>query len=155
TTPPRRARGRGQVLIRVERAVTRVPAAGFRVGPPKASAGVRVVAMPPHASRAIPDHLDEHAQPGPDGLLVPARSGQHLAESTFVDYWYPARAAAGRDDTPWHALRHFGLTRYALTGATLAEIQARAGHSTHLAAMRYQHTAGRDAELAARMGASD
>ena len=139
------------VLIRVERAVTRVPGEGFRVGPPKTSAGVRVVAMPPKVSRVILDHVDRHAQPGPDGLLFPARSGGHLAESTFVDYWYPARAAAGREDMPWHALRHFGLTRYALTGATLAEIQARAGHSTHLAAMRYQHTSGRDAELAARM----
>jgi integrase len=52
---------------------------------------------------------------------------------------------------PWHALRHFGLTAYAQTGATLAEIQARAGHSTVHAAMRYQHAADRDAELAVRM----
>jgi integrase len=139
------------VLIRVERAVTRVPGMGFHVGPPKSAAGVRVITMPPQVSRVILNHLDYYAAPGEGGLLFPARNGGHLAESTFIRSWYPARAAAGREDMPWHALRHFGLTRYAQTGATLAEIQARAGHSTHIAAMRYQHTAGRDAELTARM----
>jgi site-specific recombinase XerD len=52
---------------------------------------------------------------------------------------------------PFHALRHFGATRFAQTGATLKEIQERIGHSTVTAAMRYQHTAGRDLELAKRM----
>jgi hypothetical protein len=38
----------------------------------------------------------------------------------------------------------------AATGATLAELMARAGHSTPTAAMRYQHAAaGRDHEIAA------
>lgn len=139
------------VLIRIERAVTRVPGNGFHVGPPKSEAGVRVVAMPPQTRQAIIDHLDRYAQPGPDGLLFPARNGGHLAESTFTKSWYKARAAADRDDLPWHALRHFGGTRYAQTGATLREIMARLGHSSPRAALRYQHTAGRDTELAARM----
>ena len=38
----------------------------------------------------------------------------------------------------------------AATGATLAELMARFGHSTPQAAMRYQHAAaGRDREIAA------
>ena len=40
----------------------------------------------------------------------------------------------------------------AQTGATLAELMARLGHSTSVAAMRYQHAAaGRDAEIAAAL----
>jgi hypothetical protein len=40
----------------------------------------------------------------------------------------------------------------AATGATLAELMARLGHSTPGAAMRYQHAAkGRDAEIAAAL----
>jgi cyanate permease len=39
-----------------------------------------------------------------------------------------------------------------MTGATLAELQARLGHSTVGAALRYQHAAqGRDAEIAAKL----
>lgn len=141
----------GQIFVRVERAVTRVPGGGFRVGPPKSEAGVRVVALPPQVTPTIEAHLDQYAAAGPDGLLFPARNGGHLAESTFTKSWYPARAAAGRDDLPWHALRHFGLTRLALAGATTKELMAWAGHTTPGVAMRYQHTAGREAELAARM----
>ncbi|GAB6857650.1 site-specific integrase [Microbacterium xylanilyticum] len=138
-------------MVNVTRAVTRVKGGGFHVGPPKSEAGVRTVALPPAVSRELKQHIEQHAQPGPDGLLFPSVSGGHLGESTFVRAWYPARAAAGRDDLPWHGLRHFGLSRYALTGATLREIQERAGHSTIAAAMRYQHGGNRDAELAARM----
>ena len=40
----------------------------------------------------------------------------------------------------------------AQTGATLAELMARLGHSTHQAAMRYQHAAqGRDRQIADAM----
>jgi integrase len=88
----------------------------------------------------------------PNALLFPAADGtSHLAQSTFAKHWYPARKVAKREDMPWHALRHYGATRAALAGATLKELQDRLGHSTVAAAMRYQHTAGRDAELAAKM----
>ena len=46
-------------------------------------------------------------------------------------------------------LRHFAGTTAAQTGATIAEVQGRLGHSTAQAAMRYQHAAsGRDAQIA-------
>ena len=55
---------------------------------------------------------------------------------------------AGRDDLRWQDLRHSSLVLTAATGATLAELMARAGHSTPQAAMRYQHVAsGRGREL--------
>ena len=58
----------------------------------------------------------------------------------------------GRKDLRWHDLRHSGLVLAAIAGATLAELQQRAGHSSIEAAVRYMHVAkGRDAEVAALM----
>lgn len=141
-----------RVAVAVTRAVTHTTGHGYIVGSPKSRAGVRVVELPPHVFDDVLEHLRKHTGDFPDSLLFPAAAaGTHLAESTFVKHWYPARDAAGRSDLPFHALRHYGATRYALTGATLKEIQERMGHSTVKAAMTYQHAAGRDAELARRM----
>ncbi|WP_157011436.1 tyrosine-type recombinase/integrase, partial [Mycobacterium celatum] len=78
-----------------------------------------------------------------------ADHGGHLAPSTLNRHWYRARAAAGRDDLRFHDLRHSGAVLAAATGATLADLMARLGHSTPAAAMRYQHAAqGRDKAIA-------
>jgi integrase len=56
----------------------------------------------------------------------------------------------GRIDLRWHDLRHSGAVLAAQSGATLAELMERLGHSTPTAAMRYQHTAnGSGREIAA------
>jgi len=56
-----------------------------------------------------------------------------------------AGKVVGRNDVHAHALRHFGGTMATQAGATLAETQARLGHSTVASAMRYQNSvAGRD-----------
>lgn len=143
------------IIIHVTRAVTHTPGVGYVVGKTKSAAGVRSVSMPPRTFGAILAHLAQHVERTDDeALLFPARDGEtHLAESTFVKHYYPAREAAGRPDMPWHALRHHGGTKYAQTGATIKDLQARLGHSSVTAAMRYQHaSAERDAELARRMG---
>lgn len=140
------------VIVNVSRAVTHTTGIGFVVGKTKSAAGVRSVMMPPHVTATIVEHLSAYVDEAPDALLFPAADGvTHLAASTFTKHYYPARAKAGRPDMPFHALRHFGATKFAQTGATLREIQERLGHSTVAAAMRYQHTAGRDTELAKRM----
>lgn len=140
------------IVVNVERAVTHTTGVGFVVGGTKSAAGVRSIALPPHIFPVVLDHLKLYTADFPSSLLFPASDGvTHLAQSTFTKHFYPARKAAKRTDLPFHALRHFGATRFALTGATLAEIQSRLGHSTVTAAMRYQHVAGRDAELARRM----
>jgi len=140
------------IRVRVDRAVTHTTAGGFQVGPPKSEAGIRTIALPPHIHAEIVGHLDEHTGRFPESLLFPAFDGSsHLAQSTFTKHWYPARRAAGREDMPFHALRHYAGTRYAQTGASLRETMTRLGHSSTAAAMRYQHATGRDDELAARM----
>lgn len=135
--------------VHVQRAVVRVDG-GFQVTTPKSDAGQRDVEIPPHLIPAIQDHLDRFVGEHRDALLFPAAHGEHLAPASLYRQFYKARAAANRDDLRWHDLRHSGAVLAAATGATLAELMARLGHSTPAAAMRYQHAAaGRDREIAA------
>lgn len=122
------------------------------IGPPKSEAGVRDVAIPPHLMPAVRAHLRDHAQRGQDGLLFPSQRGHNVTSATLYASWWPARAAAGRPDLRFHDLRHTGAVLAASTGATLAELMARLGHTTPAAALRYQHAAaGRDAIIAAKL----
>lgn len=139
--------------IRVRRGVVRAGGETF-VRQPKSDAGVRDVAIPPHLLPAVREHVLQHAGPGRDGLLFPAKSGGNLAPSSLYRVYYPAREAAGRPDLRFHDLRHTGAVLAAQTGATLAELMGRLGHSTPAAAMRYQHAgAERDQEIARRLSA--
>jgi integrase len=140
-------------VIHVRRGVVR--AAGETVvKKPKSDAGIRDVAIPPHLLPMLREHILKHAEPGKNGLLFPARGGGHMQPSTLYRVFYKAREAAGRPDLRWHDLRHTGAVLAASTGATLAELMARLGHSTPGAAMRYQHAAqGRDAEIAKALSA--
>lgn len=155
-------------VIRVRRGVVRSLSAGTVVKKPKSDAGIRDVAIPPHLMPLVRAHLLEHAAPGRDGLLFPGRDGEHLAPSTLYGKititnkagkvtrkgwgFYEARSIAGRDDLRFHDLRHTGAVLAAQTGATLAELMGRLGHSTPAAALRYQHAAAeRDLEIARRL----
>ena len=137
-------------VVRIRRAVVRA-GDGFKVTTPKSDAGIRDVSIPPHLVPLIADHLKTHAQSGRDALLFPSVGDptRHLAPSALYRMFYAARAAAGRDDLRVHDLRHSGAVLAAATGATLAELMARLGHSSPQAALRYQHAAGgRDREIA-------
>ncbi len=128
-------------VIRVERGVVRA-GGGFKVTTPKSDAGTRDVAVPPHLVPAIQQHVATHVGPEPDALLFPAQHGGHLQPSTLYRHFYRARDKAGRPDLRFHDLRHSGAVLAAATGATLAELMARLGHSTPGAAARYQHATG-------------
>lgn len=137
--------------VRIRRGVVRVRGQLVE-GTPKSDAGIRDVAIPPHLAPLIVEHLQRHAAPGRDGLLFPSRTGAHLPTVTLYKHFYRARETAGRPDLRWHDLRHTGAVLAASTGATLAELMARLGHSTPGAALRYQHAAeGRDTIIAARL----
>lgn len=142
-------------VVRVSRAVTWPTASTPVVGTPKSDAGVRDIAVPPHLVPMLRAHLDEHAAPGPDGLVFPNTEGKHMHHGSLYKVFKPARAKAGRPDLRWHDLRHTGATMAARHGATLAELMQRLGHSTVGAALKYQHAASdRDAELARRLSES-
>ena len=53
-----------------------------------------------------------------------------MQPSTLYKVFYPAREVAGRKDLRWHDLRHTGAVLAAQTGATLAELMGRLGHTT-------------------------
>jgi integrase len=135
-------------ILRVERAVVRTES-GFEVTTPKSDAGRRDVEIPPHLIPAIKTHLETRTGATKNALLFPAVNGGHLAPASLYRSFYKARTAANRDDLRWHDLRHSGAVLAAATGATLAELMARLGHSTPQAAMKYQHRAqGRDRQIA-------
>lgn len=124
------------------------------VGTPKTTAGVRDVAIPPHLMPSVRTHLAAMTFTGKDALLFPSANDptKHMRPATLNRVFYPARAKAGRPDLRFHDLRHTSAVLAASTGATIAELMARLGHSTPAAAMRYQHAAaGRDAQIAERM----
>ena len=139
------------VRLRVHRGVVRVDGE-FVVQSPKSSAGRRDVSIPPHVRADVAAYL-EGLPAGAETLLFPgSRNGSHMAPSALYKPFYRAREAVGLPSLRWHDLRHFSATTAAQTGATLAELQSRLGHSTTQAAMRYQHTAsGRDEQIAAAM----
>lgn len=136
-------------IVHVRRGVVRTKA-GRLVGDPKSQAGRRPVVIPSHVVLDVADHLERFAAPGRDGLLFPGRRNrEQLAHSSMSKPFNRAREAIGRPDLRFHDLRHTGLTLAAQAGATLAELMARAGHSTSAAALRYQHaTQARDQTIA-------
>lgn len=156
-------------LIHVRQGVVRAEGQTI-VKNPKTTAGKRDVSIPPHLLQLVREHRLENADPSPNGLMFPNATGGHLAPSSFYGKaaelardgsvkragwgWYAARQAAGRDDLRFHDLRHTGAVLSAQTGATLAELMHRLGHTTAGAAMRYQHAAAeRDQEIARRLSA--
>jgi integrase len=113
-------------------------------GTPKSEASRRKVVLP---SLILPDlrkHLDEFAQPGPNGFVFVGVKGGQLRRSNFSKPW--ARALEAVD------LRHTGNTYTAESGASLAEMMNRMGHSSTRAAQVYLHARReRDREIASTL----
>ncbi len=134
--------------IAVTRAVSWIKGKAV-VGPPKSAAGSRIITVPPHVLPVLQNHLLGVGSKS-EALLFPGGDGiSHMQPSTLHKRWRVARQTAARPDLRLHDLRHTGATMAARTGATLAELQQRLGHSTVAAALRYQHAVdGRDREIA-------
>jgi integrase len=130
-------------VLHVRRGVVLTKRKGKLVKDPKSDAGKRPVNIPPHLMPLVKAHLRDDVAMGRDALLFPSASDptEQMAPSTLYRVYYPAREAAGRPDLRFHDLRHTGAVLAAATGATLAELMARLGHSTAGAALRYQHAA--------------
>ena len=130
-------------VLHIRRGVVRTKTKGRVVKGPKSDAGKRSVNIPPHLVPLVKAHLRDHVTVDRDALLFPSTGDPtaQLAPSTLYRVYYPAREAAGRSDLRFHDLRHTGAVLAAATGATLAELMARLGHSTAGAALRYQHAA--------------
>jgi integrase len=113
---------------------------------PKSAAGKRAVAVPPHLLPVLRVHLEQYA--GPVRLFVSV-DGSPLRGNTLYQAFVRARRKVGREDLTIHDLRHTGATLAAQTGASLADLMKRLGHSSVAAARRYMHAVdGRDREIA-------
>lgn len=115
----------------------------------KTEAGARIVHLPASVIGVLETHMSEFSQAGPNGLVFPSRIGTPISQSVLHKVWNEARQAIGRPDLRIHDLRATAATQAARTGATIAELQARLGHTTPNAAMKYQAAvAARDAHIA-------
>lgn len=112
----------------------------------------RTVYMPAPVLEMLIEHLSRFPRNDHDLIFVTA-TGQAVRSWHRSKVFDRARRAIGRPDLTWHDLRHTGAIFATQSGATLAEVQNRLGHTTVTAAMRYQHAAEeRDRLLAERMG---
>lgn len=140
--------------VKVNKAVDTYGTHG-RVGPTKTDESNRTVTVPTHIRPVVVAHLAEHvAKPKSALLFVDPERGGHITEGRYRPHFFAAREAINQPELHFHDLRHFGGTMAAYTGATLREIQARLGHTTVSAAMRYQAVAKiREDEMAVRLSA--
>jgi integrase len=122
----------------------------FSVGPPKSAAGRRTVALPAVVVEALTEHLARYTVRSPEAFVFLSSQGRHLRRSNFNRrVWQPAIRAAGVAGLRVHDLRHTAGTLAAAAGGSLREVMDRLGHSTTVAAVRYQHVmADRDAAIA-------
>ncbi|WP_242511294.1 tyrosine-type recombinase/integrase [Pengzhenrongella frigida] len=137
-------------VVRVRRGVTWLTGKPV-VDTPKTEAGVRDIAIPPHLLPVVKTHMLDHVARGPEALLFPRKPGvnEQTSPSTFTGMFNKAKIEAGRPDLRFHMMRHTGATLAAASGATLAELMARLGHTTPAMALKYQHaSADRDRVLA-------
>lgn len=135
--------------IRVSQAVVNVPGIGAVVGPPKTRTSNRLVSVPTSLIDTLQAHLINHTNPDPDAFVFEAAPGVPITVEERRSWWNEARKATGLENLHWHDLRHFAATLAAQHGASMAELQARLGHATVNAAMRYQHaTHERDNQIA-------
>lgn len=118
---------------------------------PKSEASRRTIPMPVVVADALRLHIDAIDEAGPDTLLFTGDRGGPLRRHVWHSQWKMAREKLGYPQLRFHDLRHSALTLYAATGATTAELQAHAGHSTVEAAMRYQHATKDRASALARL----
>ncbi|WP_040806041.1 tyrosine-type recombinase/integrase [Nocardia concava] len=115
---------------------------------PKTTAGVRPIAIPPHLTPYLREHAEKWA--GTERFFV-GRDGLPMRGNAISQAFGRAKKQVGFTGS-FHDLRHTGQSLSAASGATLADLKKRAGHSSDAMASRYLHAvAGRDREIAKRL----
>jgi integrase len=107
---------------------------------PKSDAGRRTVALPSFVLEVLEAHLGLYVGPDPDAPVFTRKTGLHLRRQDLSYAWKSACGAVGLDGVRPHDLRHHAATVIARNpNVTLRELMATIGHSSHVAALRYQH----------------
>jgi integrase len=132
-------------LAGVERGTVRVieiitePRGRLHFGPPRTSAGRRMVGLPRFVVEALAERM---AGPGTaEELVFAGPHGGALRVTLFRQrFWLPAVKAAGLDGLRIHDLRHTAVALWIAAGANPKEVAARAGHaSVSFTLDRYGH----------------
>jgi integrase len=102
---------------------------------------------------ALAHHLIHYTAQSPDAVVFLSSQGKPLRRSNFNRrVWQAATRAAGVEGLRVHDLRHTAGTLATAAGGSLREVMHRLGHSTTVAAVRYQHVmAERDAAIARKL----
>ncbi len=136
--------------IAVEVQAQEVTGMGRILREPKTEAGKRVIPLPSQLVEELRGHLDAFVGQTPDAPLFTRRSGRPLRRADLSNEWRSACQAVGV--VPWspkehpeglrlHDLRHHaGTMAGRKADTTTKEIMAFIGHSSAVAAMRYQHS---------------
>ena len=112
------------------------------------------MAVPEELISGLEEHLLALVGSETDALVFTSPEGHPLRRTKFRTKWLAACDKAGATGLHFHDLRGSGATWAATTGATVAELMARLGHSTATVAMRYQHTTlDRNQAIAKKLGA--
>jgi integrase len=100
--------------------------------------------------QGLAEHLARYTAKSPEAFVFLSSQGMHLRRSNFNRrVWQPATRAAGVEGLRVHDLRHTAGTLATAAGGSLREVMDRLGHSTTVAAVRYQHVmVDRDAAIA-------
>jgi len=134
--------------IRVERQTQEVVGGRIVRDATKSQAGTRTLALPPFLADILDEHLRLYVGPEPGAWLFTRATGRPLRRQDLSHAWQDACKAVGV--TPWSqeartGVRFYDLRHHAGTisaqdpNVTLKELMTMMGHSTTVAAMRYQH----------------
>jgi integrase len=139
-------------VVNVSRSLSWLTGGRVEIKDTKSSEGVRSLVLPKLAEELLSKHLDT-VPDKPEALIFSKDSDgrEPWVHQALHRKFQGPKKVAGYEGT-LYSLRHYHLTSYAMTGATLKEIMQRGGHSSIEAAMRYQRAAGRDLELVERLG---
>lgn len=127
----------------VAEAITIVPGTGERLTVEPKAGSERWIPMVPDLAEVVDEHLATFVGAEADSLFFVGERGGPLPLGMWQKYWTTARAELGLGHIHLHDLRHHSGTLNAEQGATLKENQARLGHATPDAALRYQHNSER------------
>jgi integrase len=136
--------------VMVVRQAHEITGRGRVVTPPKSDAGRRTVALPAFVLEALTEHLHDNVGGVMEAWIFTRPSGLPLRRADLSYAWKDTCTALGLEGIRPHDLRHHAATVIARNpNVTLRELMATIGHSSYVAALRYQHaTAARNRAIA-------
>jgi integrase len=126
--------------VTVARQAHEITGQGRVITTPKSDAGNRELQMPEFVMEALETHLKSYVATAPDSPVFTRKTGLPLRRQDLSHEWSDACTAVGIKGVTIHDLRHHALTVVARDpNVTTRELMAYGGHSSSVAALRYQH----------------